>query len=556
MNHFSSSLKFLFFLVLLAGMSSCFKVKVPVVGPPDDVTGDSTATPPVGGQSLRKVLIIGIDGCRGDAMRAANAPNIHGLLAHSIYSFDALTQAPTLSGPGWSSMLTGVWGNKHGVTDNSFAGNNFMQYPMVFKRLKQVNPLLHTISICSWDPINNNLITDADVKINTNENDMATKDSAVGRLKNDNPDVMFLHFDDVDHAGHQFGFDTTVSEYMQAISEVDGYVGEVLQALNNRPNVAKEDWLIIVSTDHGGNINGHGGDSYQEKNIFTVFYNKNFTPKEIVPPSSTLKAVRFPGAGYYAYTDSLYNFDDFSKFTVQFQIRTSGLESDPPFITNKDWHSGGNPGWVINVSGQSWKLNVGDGNGHRIDVNANAPDLDDNQWHYITVTFDRGGDASLYQDGKFYNYISMQTISTVNPAGADVKLALDEDITQSYGSDYGTANMSLANIKIFDTVLTADYIMNHQCDTTMDTDSPYYNNLLSWWKGTDGSGDILKDFSSRKLDLKLAGSPPWEQQQIDFCNMPLPPSVPIIVDIVPGILKWMNLNVDPGWGLDGRSWLP
>ncbi len=76
-----------------------------------------------------KVLLIGIDGCRADAILLANTPNIKGLLPHATYSFDALTHYPTWSGPGWSSMLTGVWEDKHGVLDNTFAGSHYDLYP-------------------------------------------------------------------------------------------------------------------------------------------------------------------------------------------------------------------------------------------------------------------------------------------------------------------------------------------------------------------------------------------------------------------------------------------
>ena len=75
----------------------------------------------------RKVLFIGIDGCRWDAIVAANTPAIDGLLSTAIYSGQGLTEYKTWSGTGWSNMLSGTWHTKHGVTDNTFAGSNFSQ---------------------------------------------------------------------------------------------------------------------------------------------------------------------------------------------------------------------------------------------------------------------------------------------------------------------------------------------------------------------------------------------------------------------------------------------
>ena len=80
----------------------------------------------------KKLLFIGIDGCRPDALTQAETPNMDELINAGIYINDALCSIngqPTVSGPGWSTMITGVWYDKHGVSDNSFIGSNFDEYP-------------------------------------------------------------------------------------------------------------------------------------------------------------------------------------------------------------------------------------------------------------------------------------------------------------------------------------------------------------------------------------------------------------------------------------------
>lgn len=561
MNAYLKFSRYSIWLVFIVMLASCFKEKFPVVGPPDDITGDSLTTAPDVNTVKRKVLIIGISGCRGDVMPTANTPNINALLPHAIYSFDALTQAPTLGGPGWSSMLTGVWGDKHGVSDNTFSGNHFNQYPMVYKYIKQFNPQLKTVSICSWNAINDNLVSNADIKISTNENDIAAKDSAILHLNSDNPDVMFLNFDDVDLAGRTFGFDTTVSEYMQAISKVDGYVGEVLQALNKRADIAKEDWLVIISSDHGGNMDQYGGDSYEEKNIFTVFYNKNFNSKEVVPPASSLKVINFQDEGQYASVsntsdDGFLDFNKYESFTVSIEVKSSHLTADDPFLTNKDWNSGRNRGWVMAVDGQKWKFNVGDGS-HRVDVNSNGPELSDNQWHTIAITVDKvSNEVRLYQDGVLLNYSSIANITTWN-SGSDVKLATGDDITGNYRYDWGNSVFNMANIRVWNTAISEDDMkqMGLSCDTLIASDNPYYKNLVGWWLSTEGSGSVLTDKGPMQRNMTVMGSPLWVKQQIDLCNHPLPPSVPTIVDIPPVVFSWLKITTDPGWWFDGVSWL-
>src|SRR5438132_243269 len=89
---------------------------------------------------VKKVLLIGIDGCRPDALLAAKAPNLHGLIQDGCFSDKAQALEFTVSGPCWSSMLTGVDWKKHGVRDNSYKGSNFGEFPNVLARFKKARP--------------------------------------------------------------------------------------------------------------------------------------------------------------------------------------------------------------------------------------------------------------------------------------------------------------------------------------------------------------------------------------------------------------------------------
>ena len=63
--------------------------------------------------------------------------NIDNLINTSVFSFDALNDDITISGPGWSSILCGVWSDKHLVVDNSFSGNNYFNFPPIFKYINE-----------------------------------------------------------------------------------------------------------------------------------------------------------------------------------------------------------------------------------------------------------------------------------------------------------------------------------------------------------------------------------------------------------------------------------
>ncbi len=236
--------------------------------------GLGLTAPGLGGEKLtKKVLIIGIDGCRTDALLAAKAPNLHALIRDGAFADKTQVLAPrpagiadTVSGPGWSDILTGVWPDKHGVRDNRFKDPHFKEYPHFFARLKAARPSAYTASYVTWPSIHRYIVSaanDSRAMLQSKKSDPAGDEQGTRKvcelLRHGNPDAVFLHLDNVDEAGHHKGFSPEVPEYLRAIEEVDGRVGRILEVLRGRKTYATEDWLIIVCTDHGGKGRGHGG---------------------------------------------------------------------------------------------------------------------------------------------------------------------------------------------------------------------------------------------------------------------------------------------------------
>jgi len=220
----------------------------------------------------RKVLVIGIDGCRSDALQQANTPNMDGLIANGLFTYDAWHLGITVSGPSWSTIMTGVWWNKHGVTSNSYTGSNFNDYPYFPKRAKEIKPNLNCVQVVEWPPLNQNVYNDGwDQKLQTPDHETSSTGSvASAKIVDSDLDCMFVYFDAVDGIGHSSGFDPNNPLYIQAIEDVDSKIGQILAALHSRPNYANEDWLILITTDHGGTGTGHGGNSYVERHIWWI----------------------------------------------------------------------------------------------------------------------------------------------------------------------------------------------------------------------------------------------------------------------------------------------
>ncbi len=249
----------------------------------------------------RHVLLIGIDGVRPDALQVAKAPVIQGLAREGAASMKAVaggelgtpTQQPTISGPGWTTLLTGTYTNKHGITGNSTQPELYHveAAPHLAKRLKEAVPRARVASIVSWPWIDTYLVaaqpewidyravSTAHGNENTDE-DLTRLTTAY--LKSNDPDFVFVHFEAVDHAGHGSGFSPENPTYLAAIEAVDAMVGRVLEALKSRPASAAEDWLVIVTTDHGGIDHKHGGQSPEERTIPMIVSGRGSSGRGIV----------------------------------------------------------------------------------------------------------------------------------------------------------------------------------------------------------------------------------------------------------------------------------
>lgn len=217
-----------------------------------------------------KVLIIGIDGSRPDAILTANTPIIDSLWKNGAYSFNTKTDEISLSGVCWTGMLTGVWHNKHNVISNRYDNPNIIEFPHFFNRVKQFNSELKTYSITHWSPLHKILQNgDADFKINF-ESDTDVTNKTIETIQTKDIDAIFVHLDDVDHAGHAFGYHPENEKYISAIENSDKRVGKIVSSLKKRINYENENWLIIISTDHGGSGTSHGQDIPEHTTIFYI----------------------------------------------------------------------------------------------------------------------------------------------------------------------------------------------------------------------------------------------------------------------------------------------
>tara|TARA_B100000530_G_scaffold332816_1_gene279777 strand:- start:389 stop:1333 length:945 start_codon:yes stop_codon:yes gene_type:complete len=262
---------YLFPLALMFVFSSCDPDENANPNPnegPDTITVDSL-------KINRKVLIVGIDGFRSDVMQESMTPFMFNLQDRNNYhNLTHQTEEITYSGPNWSSMLTGVHQNKHNVLDNSFQNDNYSNYPPFFHYLHEANVGIQTASLVNWSPINIHILAGhADYAPESSMNDATVFENAKQILLEQNPleaDVLFLQFDELDGAGHEYGFSPTAEEYVNTATILDTYASDLFDIIENK-RANGEDWMFIIISDHGGEGTSHSDGEHSNVNT-TIFF--------------------------------------------------------------------------------------------------------------------------------------------------------------------------------------------------------------------------------------------------------------------------------------------
>ncbi len=235
----------------------------------------------------KHLIIAGIDGM-GIFCKNTPTPRMDEIFKNSAYTYSALSLFPTISAQNWGAMLIGTEPEVHGLTNGKVSQFEYKneQFPSIFTSVRRAYPDSVLCSISNWEPINTGIIEhNIGVEFDTADNGASTTDKVVECIRTKKPDLLFIHIDDPDEAGHHFGYGT--QGHLDCISNVDSMVGRIYDACVESGII--DDTLFLVITDHGGFRHGHGGYTDTEKYIYfalkgkTVAKNSNFfaTTKDV-----------------------------------------------------------------------------------------------------------------------------------------------------------------------------------------------------------------------------------------------------------------------------------
>lgn len=257
------------------------------------IISDHVNAPLPEGKTEKKVIVLGYDGCRADTFTLFDAQKPSAIStvlndggkAYLSYCGgknypDFNTQA-TSTAPGWCSMLTGEWANVTGVTDNSIPKSN--DHLSLLTTLVESEKIDSSAFYVSWgghfsgedatyinekNYIEEKGINSTFLKANDDNGTYANVMNDV--QKDDCSDFIFSIFEYCDHTGHDNGFGVGNEDYVKAFYDAEEHCNNIISAIKARADYETEDWLIIVTSDHGGYNTGHGAFTMQERYTFIV----------------------------------------------------------------------------------------------------------------------------------------------------------------------------------------------------------------------------------------------------------------------------------------------
>jgi predicted AlkP superfamily pyrophosphatase or phosphodiesterase len=219
------------------------------------------------------VIVIGIDGFGAAALRENPTPNIHKLMSEGAWTLKARGVMPTVSSPNWASMIMGAGPEQHGVTSNDWQPDKFefspvctgsaKIFPTIFGILRQQKIGARISILHDWDDFQRLVEPGVATLIQNTPGAKATMEAAQKEWREHSPALMFLHLDDVDHAGHENAWES--QQYRDAVAAVDVLVGNFTTAVKQSPEGART--AILLSADHGGVGKKHGGMTMTELEI-------------------------------------------------------------------------------------------------------------------------------------------------------------------------------------------------------------------------------------------------------------------------------------------------
>jgi len=505
----------------------------------------------------RKVLIISIDGLPGAELQGIAPTNIMELKKNSKYSLSVLKSSVSTDASTWTSMVTGASYANHSVSTDDFqitpdpnAGEhdavnirrNILDYISSEKGTK-------TAVVTAYAGLRNYVkVADFSPVVSS---DLAVKDSTIALLANPQLGVVVANFRETITAGNDGGFIAGNPKFKTAVLKADEYIGNIMTAIKARKSYDKEDWLVLITSNHGGNdANPSSG--------FIMAYNKSIKEQELKKVG--FNTVFFTGKNVYAAAlndKGLYDAGNDKDFTVQMQIKV--ITASPGyvgFLSKGNGYGAGTigavNGWTMGTWAKLWKPYYNGG------YTGDQATLTDGSWHTLTITMKRINTTTrnliAYTDG-------IATVAAVNMNGKPMTSPEALKIGWRNVDNNAAIDFYAGNLAYFQTALDEQTIKTN-LNLKDIKQHPNYNTLIGYWPMDEGAESVFLNKAPTGYNMKIYGAFKWtalgqnapSQSNVD-ANAAGYSLVSTSADIGALTMYWMNVKILPEYGIDGKPFL-
>lgn len=561
-------------IMLLTGIViffSCTKYETPasVMEDLEDAQSDTAI--------YRRVLMINIEGAVGKIVKdqLSALTNLSSLLPHSKYSFDGMSpynETPNTDGEenalSWASMMTGTTKVKHRINDLTYVPEVSLEmdntsnivisyYPTFLYRIKNDDALYRTLCITPRSNLNDRFLNDATVTF-TSASDEDSKNKAMEYLTDGDYRFTLVDFKGAFDAGVSGGFSASNSNYTNALKTIDGYIGELVSTIEQREAYPAEEWLVVITSNHGGMEDGrYGGPSDEERNTFSVFYFPNF--KEVELQGKMIYSPSFTNEIYGHFVDSInldYNFGMYDTLIAEAIMRVN------PKVDNTGqgtyywgyWEKMfGKVQWGVYRARTEVKIYNNSATGAGVEEAVTS--FSDGLWHSYSVMMMNDAVSKVKRVRVFYDGTAV-----MNKTYA-INVANFKNDSSDFKLGNSAANFDVAELRVWKNAAMQDWEFAANASYfDMPETHPNYENLIGYWKFTDPAKAINDTVWPNEISGKPAMilSKPLTFVKSANTLAAQRKSGNIVIEnetIAPQILYWLEVSIEKGWGLDGTVFL-
>ena len=553
--------RFKYVLVLLCGLYvSCTKYDTP-----ESIAGGIEDTAASKKSVKRYVLWLNIDGAVGSVVKQevekGTLPVMQKMLGHSKYVWTGVADDHALLTEGresydeedpltWATMFTGMNSRMHRIKDYSYTpdfmiGDAAVTYAKtIVQYVSDKEPNLLMSCVSPWPNLNR--YVGAMQSVITSSSDEETLEVLQGQLEKGDNQLTLAAFKGVLEAGKSGGFVAENTSYLNALKLIDTGLGQLLATIEAREDAYYEDWLVCVTSNHGGTPDGrYGGNTDPERDIFGIFYYPHYTSYEM--KGEVVWAAYFSKENWAAVEDStaLYGIGPNRELAVEINMRN--IPTDKQSYHGNNWDRFVGKGkWGLFRQREKVKIYISGGNALEKEINA----FNDARWHSFYT-----GLGPLSSGGRMYimSYDGQRMLydETQNMGVEDDSTALEVGHTG--------INFYAGSVRLWDTFLKDEDINEYMNYWVLPEGAAQRGHLIGEWhfspdelksdsiipNKVKGMPDMV--FREKPVFVKMANTLPGKRSSGDLAMEN--------ILIAPQVIYWLCGADAVGDELDGHCFL-